>query len=320
MEAGKLTGKSPAEGAPIGSQPPGTGLAPGRARAVSIAGLLVVTLVWGSTFVVVQDSITTMPVFAFLAWRFAAGAAGLYAARPKAPRRLDRRAVIRGVLLGLTLAAAYAAQTIGLQDTPAAVSGFITGLSVVGTPLLSWLILRRRPGAFVWLGTLMTAGGLALITLSGVGFGTGELLTLAGAVLFALHIVGLGEWTADHDGLALAQVQIATVAVACTVVSLIEGPAVPHGLPQWSSVVYTGILATAGAYFTQTWAQRHLSAAQTAVVLTMEPVFAAVFAVILGKQALHPTLIAGGALMVLAMYVVDARPARQRPAPEPPAP
>lgn len=281
---------------------------PRGARAASLACLLCVTVIWGSTFVIVQDSIADIPVFGFLAWRFAIASLGLYAARPKALSQLNSRVTIHGILLGLALAAAYATQTIGLQHTPAAVSGFITGLSAVFTPILSWIILRRRPGALVWLGVLLTTAGLSLITLYGVAFGPGELLTLACAALFALHIVGLGEWSAKHDGLALAQLQITTVAIIYTGISIYQEPIIPNGVGQWSSVLFTGLLATAVAYFIQTWAQTHISAVQTSVVLTMEPVFAALFAVILGKQILNLNTILGGGLMVLAMYVVDARP------------
>lgn len=273
----------------------------------AVIGLLGVTAVWGSTFIIIQNSIARMPVFSFLAWRFMVAAFSLHASHPTVLRRLARRDIQHGVILGLALSGGYITQTIGLQHTPAAVSGFITGLLVIFTPLFSWILLRRRPTIYVWLGTLMTTAGLALITLSGVAFGIGEILTLACAALFALHVIGLGEWSASRNGVALTQVQISTVALVCIGISIFQGLTIPHGVNQWSAIVFTGILATAGAYFIQTWAQAHLSTAQTSVLLTMEPVFAALFAVALGKQPLDASIIIGGGLMVAAMYVVDTR-------------
>lgn len=279
---------------------------------IAIVGLVGVTAVWGSTFVIVQNSIAHIPAVSFLAWRFTVAAAALNVVRPTAVRRLKPGDIRHGVILGLVLGTGYIAQTIGLQNTPAAVSGFITGLFVVLTPLFSWILLRRRPTVFVWIGVLLTTGGLALITLSGLSFGLGEILTLGCAALFALHIVGLGEWSPGRDGLALTQVQLTTTAVLCAGIALGQGLALPHTVADWSAVIFTGVLASACAYLVQTWAQGHLSTAQTSVVLTMEPVFAALFAVALGKQSLQVTTVVGGALMVAAMYVVDAKPTRRR--------
>jgi drug/metabolite transporter (DMT)-like permease len=281
--------------------------------AAATLGLLAVTAVWGSTFLIVQDAVARMPVFGFLSWRFGVAALALIAFRPRAPRRLSRLDIRHGILLGLVLGSAYITQTIGLRSTPAAISGFITGLFVVLAPLLSWVLLRRRQTAVVWLGVLLATAGLALITLSGATFGLGELATLACAVFFGLHIAGLGEWSAGRDGYALTTVQIATVATVCLAVSAAQGPVLPHGSGEWEAIAITGIAASAVAYLVQTWAQSLLSAVQTSVVLTMEPVFAGLFAVAVGKQPLHATTIAGGALVVTAMYLIELRGTRPGP-------
>ena len=249
-----------------------------------------------------------MPVFDFLAWRFTIAACLMVVARPRAVRTLDAGGMRFGIMLGAALGLAYITQTIGLQHTPAAVSGFITGLFVVFTPVLSWLLLRRRLGLVVWLAVLLAGGGLALITLGGFALSMGELLTLACAVLFGLHIVGLGEWSPGRDSWTLTVMQMATVAVLCTCCALITcGISIPRGTSEWFSILLTAVLASAVAYGVQTWSQSRLSATEVAVILTMEPVFAAVFAIGLGGERLSATAIVGGVLVVVAMYLVELR-------------
>jgi drug/metabolite transporter (DMT)-like permease len=277
-------------------------------RPAAITALASVTAVWGYTFVVERDAITRMPVFDFLAWRFVIAALVMGALRPRALARLTARELRRGVALGLVLGAAYATQTLGLRDTPPAISGFITGLFVVFTPVLSWVLLGRRVAPRVWLGVLMATAGLGVITLSGFAFNSGALLTLACAVLFGLHIVGLGEWSAGSDAYALTTVQLATVAVLCLAVSAAGGPSMPHQTSVWVAIAVTAVAASAIAFMVQTWAQAILPATQTAVVLTLEPVFAAFSAVLFGGEALRLMTVVGGALVVLAMYVIELPP------------
>jgi drug/metabolite transporter (DMT)-like permease len=286
---------------------------PTRPRRVSgqltaAMALVAAAAVWGATFLVVKDAVARMPVFDFLAWRFALAAGLLVAARPRAVRSLGVKGVRHGILLGLALGLAYATQAIGLEHTPAAVSGFLTGLFVVFTPVLSWLLLRRRLAPSAWLAVLLAGGGLALITLGGFAVGSGEFLTLGCAVLFGLQIVGTGEWSAGHDSFALATVQLATVAALSMITALATGKlSVPDSGADWFAITITAVLASALAYTIQTWAQTRLSATQAAVILTTEPVFAAVFAVALGGETLGLTAIAGGILVVAAMYLIQLR-------------
>src|SRR4051812_44930148 len=158
---------------------------------VGTVALVGVTAVWGSTFVVVKDAIERMPVLDFLAWRFAIAAVAMAVVRPGAVRRLGRDGTRSGVLLGLALGIGYITQTFGLERTSAAVSGFITGMFVVFTPLTAALVLRRRVTAAAWGATALATVGLGLLSLHGFALGAGETLTLCCAVAFALHIVGL---------------------------------------------------------------------------------------------------------------------------------
>ncbi len=289
------------------------GYRPARPRRLSgqltaAIALVAAAAVWGATFLVVKDAVARMPVFDFLAWRFALAAGLLVAVRPRAMSGLGIQGLRHGVLLGLALGLAYATQAIGLEHTPAAVSGFLTGLFVVFTPVLSWLLLRRRLAPSAWLAVLLAGAGLALITLSGFAVGSGEFLTLGCAVLFGLQIVGTGEWSADHDSFALVTVQLGTVAALSMIASLATGKlSVPDSGADWLAITITAVLASALAYTIQTWAQTRLSATQAAVILTTEPMFAAVFAVALGGETLGQTAIAGGILVVAAMYLIQLR-------------
>lgn len=273
--------------------------------------LVAVTAVWGSTFVVVKDAITRMPVLDFLAWRFALATLVMVAVRPTAAGRLSPAGRRAGVVLGCALGLGYVTQTYGLATTPAAVSGFITGMFVVFTPLIAGAVLRRSVGWVAWFAVLLATAGLGLISLRGLSIGSGELLTLVCALAFAGHIVGLGEWSPAHDTAGLAVIQLATVTCLTALAALPAGGLAPPADPMvWGALALTAVGATAVAFLVQTWAQRHLAPTRAAVVMTMEPVFAGVFGVLLGGEHLGRRTLAGAALVVAGMLVAEVGPRR----------
>jgi drug/metabolite transporter (DMT)-like permease len=278
--------------------------------AAATVALVVVTAIWGSTFIVVKDAVERMPVMDFLAWRFSIAAVVMAMARPGAVRRLSPAARRHGVLLGVALAAGYVAQTFGLRRTPATVSGFITGLFVVFTPLCAALLLGKRVTTPAWGAVGLSTVGLALLSLHGVTVGTGEAITLLCALSFALHIVGLGEWSTTHDAYGLAVVQLATVGLMSIAVSAPDTLRPPPDGGVWLAILLTSLAATALAFFVQTWAQAHLPPTRAAVVMTMEPVFAGVFGVALGGDRLGPRTVVGALLVLAAMYLVELGPRR----------
>jgi drug/metabolite transporter (DMT)-like permease len=271
-------------------------------------GLLVVTAVWGSTFVLVKDLVARMPVADFLAVRFVLAAVALALLRPRAVGELAAGARRRGVLLGVLYGVAQLLQTAGLQHTPASVSGFITGMYVVFTPLLAGLLLHQRVGLIAWSAVGLATTGLAALSLQGLSIGSGELLTLASAALYALHIIGLGAWSTTRDAYGLSVVQMAAISGICLVAAVPGGLTLPPDAGAWVGVVYMALIAGAFAMVMQTWAQAHLPPTRAAVIMTMEPVWAAAFAVAFGGESLTWRIALGGTLVVAAMYLVELGP------------
>jgi drug/metabolite transporter (DMT)-like permease len=278
-------------------------------RAPTLA-LLAVTAVWGSTFVVVKDAVERMPVSDFLAWRFAIAALAMLLLRPAAVARLGSAGRRAGLFLGAALGAGYLLQTLGLQTTPAAVSGFITGMFVVLTPLGAAVLLHQLPTRSAWVAVALATVGLGLLSLHGFSVGTGELLTLGCAAAFALHIVGLGRWAASFDAFALAVVQLLAVAVLCLALAAPGGLAAPPDLGVWGALLLTALAATALAFVVQTWAQAHLPPTRAAVVMTMEPVFGGLFAVGVAGERLGPRTVVGALLVLGAMVLTELGPRR----------
>ena len=289
--------------------PPAGQLLSRRTELLAVLVLVAITAVWGATFVVVKDAIERMPVMAFLAWRFGIAALVMVVLRPRAMAGLGPDGRRAGLLLGLALGIGYAAQTVGLKTTPASISGFITGMFVVFTPIFAGLLLRRAVGWSAWIAVALATAGLALISLRGFSIGSGELLTLVCAACFALHIVGLGEWSAGSDAYGLAVVQLLAVTLLCALAAVPAGGlGPPPDAGVWGAIALTAILATAFAFVGQTWAQAHLPPARASVILTLEPVFAGIFGVGFDGDHLGPRTLAGAALVLTAMLVTELTP------------
>jgi drug/metabolite transporter (DMT)-like permease len=282
---------------------------PDLAPALALVG---VTAIWGSTFVVVKDAVAKMPVTDFLTWRFGLASLAMLALRPRSLTRLGTTGRRAGVLVGLALGSGYLLQTLGLQHTSAAVSGFITGLFVVLTPLGAAVLLRERPSAAAWVAVAIATLGLGMLSLHGLAIGSGELLTLGCAAAFAVHIVGLGRWASSYEAFGLAVVQLLTTTVMCAAVAVPGGLATPPDLQVWAALAVTALAATALAFVVQTWAQAHLAPTRAAVIMTMEPVFSGLFAVALAGEVLGVRALVGAGLVLAAMLLTQTPPAQPR--------
>jgi drug/metabolite transporter (DMT)-like permease len=280
---------------------------------MALLALVGVTAIWGATFLVVQDSVARMPVMDFLAARFTLATLVMLALRPRCVKNLRRIDWLRGVGLGVMMGLGYIFQTFGLQHTSASVSGFMTGTFVVMTPLVSFVLLRKPLGRNVLIAVVLATIGLALLSLKGWSIGFGEALTLGCAFFFALHVVGLGEWSAGCDAYAFAMVQIGTTALISLVFAMPGGLTLPPDVGVWGAVAITAVLATALAFVVQTWAQSLVPATRAAIVMTMEPVFAGIFGVFVGGNQLTPRILAGAACVLVAMLIAETK----NPPPEP---
>lgn len=272
--------------------------------------LVSLTAVWGSTFFLIRDLIEHVPPLDFLALRFSIAAVVMVVVFWRPLRALTRPQVLMGAGLGTLYGLAQILQTQGLATTPASVSGFITGTYVVLTPIFTGLLLRERVPRSTWVAVLCATAGLALLSLNGLSVGFGESLTLLAAALYALHIVGLGRYTANTIATGLSVVQMIVIALLTIVGAVPHGIILPSSPGQWASVLYMVVFASIAALWVQTWAQAHMPATRAAIVMTLEPVFAALFAVTLGSESPTWRMVVGGALVVVAMYAVElvARP------------
>ncbi|HZJ54733.1 MAG TPA: DMT family transporter [Myxococcaceae bacterium] len=269
--------------------------------------LVVVTAIWGASFVVVQDAVRLADPFTFLVFRFIVGASVLTVPswRALADRRLLRAAAGLGVLLFV----GFVTQTAGLQFTTPSRSGFLTGLSVLLVPFVGLLLFRKWPSPPVLVGVALAVAGLWFLTggMSGSSGPTakGDLLTIACAVAFAFYIVLLEPAARVHRSTPLVAVQLWVVAL----LALAALPFVPRHLDPspafWSAVLYTGLLSTAVCLLAQTWAQARTSAVRAALIFALEPVFAALWSVMIGRERLGSRELTGGTLIVLGIVAAE---------------
>ena len=275
-----------------------------KVKFLPIVLLLSVSLVWGSTFAIMKNSLDRIDVNSFLAWRFIVAAAIMAILRPKAFRHITPSFLLRGVFAGSLLGAGYIFQTFGLTLTTVAKTGFITGLYAIFVPLIAALFFRHHILKVQWAAVGLATVGMAILSLRGLSIGLGEFLVLIGALFFALHFIGLSRWSPGRDAYALTMIQMATVGVLAFIGSLKSGFHAPHDHGVWVVIIYSAIFASALAFIVQTWAQSFMSATTVAIVLTMEYIFAAIFGIILAHESLTWRTIVGGLCMTVGLYLV----------------
>jgi drug/metabolite transporter (DMT)-like permease len=266
--------------------------------------LLAVAAAWGAAFVVMKPAIERQSVNSFLATRFVVAVVVMILLRPSVLRKINKEMLLKGSLAGLFLGTGYIFQTLGLARTGAAITGFVTGLYVVLTPLLAAIFLKERIKSFTWFCVVLATIGLALLSLRGWSVGIGEALVFVSAIAFAAHIVTLSKWSLGFDAYALTIVQLSICALLTGVISIGQGYEKPTDSGVWGVVIFTAVIATAVAFIVQTWSQAHMSSTKVAVILTMEVVFAALFAVAFGGESLTLQVSIGGAMVLLAMYLI----------------
>ena len=267
------------------------------------AMLLAATFFWGWTFPVVRDAVAQMPVFAFLALRFALAAALMLLITRRLPSAADWRL---GGVLGAMLFLVFALQTWGLTLTSAANSGFITGLNVVWVFLLSPGSWRRA-----WLQIILAVAGLWILTSpEATTFNVGDFLTLLCSVFIAAHIFILAKMDKNRSSGNLALIQFVLVAFISAAISFTTEPALLP--PQWDGDIIFALLLTAGgatvfSFWAQTHFQRHTTPIRAGLIFVCEPLFAAIFAVGFYGEIIPPAALPGAILMLAAMILTIVR-------------
>ena len=269
--------------------------------------LIAVTAIWGSTFLMVQSSLSALSPLIFLVLRFALATAVLGLLYRS---RLTRAALVPGAITGFFLFAGYAFQTIGLQFTTASKSAFLTSLSVPLVPLAASLVYRRGPGKFELLGVLVASAGMVLLTVPGrmAGINRGDWLSVLCAVSFAGQVVAVGHFAGRANFESLATMQMLTV----TLLSLatfwwVEKPAFRPALPSIASVALAGLLATALAFSVQSWAQQYVTVTRAAVIYALEPVFATLTGFLVAGELLTKRAAVGAALILFGILIVELK-------------
>ncbi len=266
--------------------------------------LLAVAAMWGISFVWMKDILDQQDVYSFLVSRFLVAAIAMIAIRPKVLKQFNKDLVLKGLVIGAALGAGYIFQTLGLERTTPAITGFITGLYVVITPLLAFLFLKEKLTLAICFYIFLAVAGLAVLSIEGWSIGTGEIFVLISAALFALHIILLGSWSKSFDAYALTVIQLTSCALVAAIPALINGYKAPPDMQVWSVVLFTAVFATAFAFVIQTWSQARISTTKVAVILTMEVVFAALFSFMYGMEPFTLRLAIGGGMVLIAMLAI----------------
>lgn len=266
--------------------------------------LLLVAMAWGWSFVIMKSAIERQSVTDFLFTRFSVAALVMLIIRPQVLRLLNRDLLLRAGAAGIFLGLGYIFQTLGLSRTGAAITGFVTGLYIVLTPLFAWLILKATIERFTWICIAVATLGLGLLSIHGLSIGLGEFFVFISAIFYAFHIIALSKWSFGRDAYAMTLVQLAMCSVVAAIASIPRGYSPPPDAGVWGVVLFTAVFATAIAFIIQTWAQAHMSPTKVAVILTMEVVFAAIFAIIFGGERLTLQSSIGGVLVVTSMYLI----------------
>ncbi len=281
--------------------------------------LLLVSALWGTTFVLVKSGLADASPLRFLALRFTVAAV---ASLPLlSGRRFDRGALVRGVPLGLVLAVAYAAQTIGLQTTSPARSAFLTALNVALVPVGAALLLRHRPTLRALGGLVVTLAGVTLLTSPEAGkANSGDLWTIGCAVFFALHVVLLSRWGAGRSAEMLLVSQLAVTSIAAWAASPLETAAFTPTARLAVAVLATAVLATVGTTWLQLRFQPRVDPTEVAILYATEPAFAALFSWLMLAERPTPAALLGGLLIVGgALAAATSRPRGAPPPKEPDA-
>jgi len=279
--------------------------------------LVLITVIWGSTFAITQSALREIGPLGFVALRFTFGALALALFLNRRLRKITRIEWRAGLGIGAILFLAYGLQTLGLQHTTSSKSAFITATYVPLVPIAQLFLFGRKPAALAWVGAFVSFAGLGLLSMGNgldSSFGLGEWLTLGCAVASALQIVLVGKYAADADPIRLATVQIATVALLALVAMPFAGEKMPAMTTNLVSICLgMGVISTAFVLGAMNWAQQTVPATRATLIYALEPVWAGIVGAAVGERMGIAAMIGSG-LIVLGIVVAELRIPKPSPA------
>lgn len=267
--------------------------------------LIAATALWGSSFAITQVVVSGMDLISGMFIRALIAFSILFLLKPSRIFALSITDIKHATAIGFFLGSGYLLQSWGLQHTTATVSGFIAGMFVVFTPLVAALFFKDRIPAITWIAIAVAIFGLATMTLRGVGFGFGESITLVTALMWSLQITFLSRWGRPEIAWAMTTIQMGVVVVMSLILATGFGTLQFPPSSLLDELIYLGAGAGALALLLQTWGQAQVSAVRSAIIFTLEPVWGAVFSVIIVSDVITPPIAIGGGMIVSAMLISE---------------
>lgn len=277
--------------------------------------LLLATVIWGSTFFIMEGTIENIGIFTLLAARFLIAGVLLCAILFKYLKVIDKSYILQGAVMGALVVSAYIAQTFGLSD-PATTPGknaFLTAVYCILVPFIFWGVSKVRPSLYNILAAVLCIFGITLVSMSGGDFNSicrGDALTLLGGLFYALHMVSVSIFSKNKNILVLTMLQFVFAGIIALVPALLfeslPGTLAPRDI---LSVLYLAVFATCICYILQNTGQKFTPPATASLILSLEAVFGVIFSVIFTSETVTPRLFAGFALIFLAIVISEVQPA-----------
>ncbi|MFX1313866.1 MAG: DMT family transporter [Promethearchaeota archaeon] len=279
---------------------------PSTKSIVAVVLLVLTTILWGSSFILTKYITEDVPIFLYLGLRFLIALFGFIPFFPHL-KNLNKKIVLMGFITGIIYFCGIVFQTYGLQTTTAGKAGFITGLSTVIVPFITWIGFKKPLQMRIWLAVILSVIGMAFLLLEGeTGLFIGDILVLICAFFFALYIVLNDKYVRLIDVYIYSIIQVFVICVSSFVCSLVLRESYDFSafkLPFWIIMIYLGIAVMTFTVLFQNWSQQHLDPTQTAIIFTLEPVFAALFGFIIGNELLTIIGWLGCGLIFIAILI-----------------
>ncbi len=271
--------------------------------------LLLMSIIWGSSFFILKNTLESVSTLYVLAIRFSGAAVLLCLFSLRELKKLDRRYLAGGALMGLCLLAAYVLQTYGLTLTTPGKNAFLTATYCVIAPFLGWLLLHRKPGGYNVLAAVVCIVGIGFVSLNNdFSINLGDALTLCCGLFYALHILVIDRYAEGRSALLLTMVQFAVAGALAWIAALLTEP-VPKQIPANAavSIVYLCVMCSALCNFLQTFGQKYTPASGTAILMTLESVFGALFSALFYHERFSLKLLIGFALIFSAVLISETK-------------